>query len=146
MARRLARASPAWWPACSRARSRLRSTRRIAPTTRRCSSRSGTALRLRRLLWSAVWRDAWRCGGSNNRFWVDYTKPLQVMPALVAGIHVFGAASKTWMAGTSPAMTNDGSNQLLARDGLGAGDQVRRRRVELGDVAGHHVTGHRRDQ
>jgi hypothetical protein len=30
------------------------------------------------------------------------------MPALVAGIHVFlslFAASKTWMAGTSPAMT-----------------------------------------
>jgi hypothetical protein len=30
-----------------------------------------------------------------------------VMPALVAGIHVFGAGqTKTWMAGTSPAMTN----------------------------------------
>jgi len=28
-----------------------------------------------------------------------------VMPALVAGIHVFDAVSKTWMAGTSPAMT-----------------------------------------
>ena len=31
-----------------------------------------------------------------------------VMPALVAGIHVFLAgfpAKKTWMAGTSPAMT-----------------------------------------
>ncbi len=31
-----------------------------------------------------------------------------VMPALVAGIHVFFAgfpAKKTWMAGTSPAMT-----------------------------------------
>jgi hypothetical protein len=30
-----------------------------------------------------------------------------VMPALVAGIHVFltGLARKTWMAGTSPAMT-----------------------------------------
>jgi hypothetical protein len=31
-----------------------------------------------------------------------------VMPALVAGIHVFlngSAASKTWMAGTSQAMT-----------------------------------------
>jgi addiction module HigA family antidote len=28
------------------------------------------------------------------------------MPALVAGIHVFGVgAAKTWMAGTSPAMT-----------------------------------------
>ena len=35
-----------------------------------------------------------------------------VMPALVAGIHVFLAAfsAKTWMAGTSPAMTpNNGS-------------------------------------
>ena len=30
-----------------------------------------------------------------------------VMPALVAGIHVFlaGPARETWMAGTSPAMT-----------------------------------------
>jgi hypothetical protein len=29
-----------------------------------------------------------------------------VMPALVAGIHVFPeSATKTWMAGTSPAMT-----------------------------------------
>jgi uncharacterized protein len=27
------------------------------------------------------------------------------MPGLVPGIHVFLAASKTWMAGTSPAMT-----------------------------------------
>jgi hypothetical protein len=31
------------------------------------------------------------------------------MPALVAGIHVFGLRRemKTWMAGTSPAMTHD---------------------------------------
>jgi len=28
-----------------------------------------------------------------------------VMPGLVPGIHVFAAARKTWMAGTSPAMT-----------------------------------------
>jgi hypothetical protein len=27
------------------------------------------------------------------------------MPGLVPGIHVFVDASKTWMAGTSPAMT-----------------------------------------
>jgi hypothetical protein len=27
------------------------------------------------------------------------------MPALVAGIHVFGAALKAWMVRTSPAMT-----------------------------------------
>jgi len=27
------------------------------------------------------------------------------MPALVAGIHVFLRRSKTWMAGTGPAMT-----------------------------------------
>ena len=27
------------------------------------------------------------------------------MPGLVPGIHVLGAAGKTWMAGTSPAMT-----------------------------------------
>jgi hypothetical protein len=32
------------------------------------------------------------------------------MPALVAGIHVFKTfrISKTWMAGTSPAMTPEG--------------------------------------
>jgi hypothetical protein len=28
-----------------------------------------------------------------------------VMPGLVPGIHVLGVALKTWMAGTSPAMT-----------------------------------------
>jgi hypothetical protein len=28
-----------------------------------------------------------------------------VMPGLVPGIHVFLSAAKTWMAGTSPAMT-----------------------------------------
>jgi hypothetical protein len=33
--------------------------------------------------------------------------PLLVVPGLVPGIHVFGGqkGSKTWMAGTSPAMT-----------------------------------------
>ncbi|WP_342360541.1 hypothetical protein [Terrarubrum flagellatum] len=31
-----------------------------------------------------------------------------VMPALVAGIHVFlSTENKTWMAGTSPAMTEE---------------------------------------
>ena len=37
--------------------------------------------------------------------------PSTVMPALVAGIHVFSGylkQAKTWMAGTSPAMTNEG--------------------------------------
>src|SRR5690242_8517104 len=29
------------------------------------------------------------------------------MPGLVPGIHVFLSRLKTWMAGTSPAMTND---------------------------------------
>jgi hypothetical protein len=29
-----------------------------------------------------------------------------VMPGLVPGIHVFLYDAKTWMAGTSPAMTN----------------------------------------
>jgi hypothetical protein len=28
-----------------------------------------------------------------------------VMPGLVPGIHVLAATGKTWMAGTSPAMT-----------------------------------------
>jgi len=39
-----------------------------------------------------------------------------VMPALVAGIHVFAARvePKTWMAGTSPAMTVDNER---SRDG-----------------------------
>jgi hypothetical protein len=31
---------------------------------------------------------------------------MRVMPGLVPGIHVFRAAIKTWMAGTSPAMTD----------------------------------------
>jgi hypothetical protein len=40
-----------------------------------------------------------------------------VMPALVAGIHVFGIApDKTWMAGTSPAMTRPG---LAGHDEVG---------------------------
>jgi hypothetical protein len=29
------------------------------------------------------------------------------MPGLVPGIHVFNRERKTWMAGTSPAMTNE---------------------------------------
>ena len=39
---------------------------------------------------------------------LSFALPLNfVMPALVAGIHVFTALQlvKTWMAGTSPAMT-----------------------------------------
>jgi TRAP-type C4-dicarboxylate transport system permease small subunit len=40
------------------------------------------------------------------------------MPALVAGIHVFSAAhvSKTWMVGTSPAMTERGNVRAARRD------------------------------
>jgi hypothetical protein len=39
--------------------------------------------------------------------------PKIVMPGLVPGIHVFGdGQSKTWMAGTSPAMTNSDHNAL----------------------------------
>jgi len=33
------------------------------------------------------------------------SQTLHVMPGLVPGIHVYRTASKTWMAGTSPAMT-----------------------------------------
>jgi hypothetical protein len=42
-----------------------------------------------------------------DRAFSSYFEPARrVMPALVAGIHVFfEAASKTWMAGSSPAMT-----------------------------------------
>jgi hypothetical protein len=37
----------------------------------------------------------------------SYDATILIMPALVAGIHVFtmGVKPKTWMAGTSPAMT-----------------------------------------
>jgi hypothetical protein len=35
--------------------------------------------------------------------------PRLVMPGLVPGIHAFVLQSKTWMAGTSPAMTADES-------------------------------------
>src|SRR5262249_16598666 len=41
----------------------------------------------------------------------SYSALSTVMPALVAGIHVFPTASKTWMAGTSPAMTNESAVQ-----------------------------------
>jgi hypothetical protein len=37
------------------------------------------------------------------------------MPGLVPGIHVFGSyASKTWMAGTSPAMTEENAQPRYA--------------------------------
>jgi hypothetical protein len=39
-------------------------------------------------------------------FEIEATPSQLVMPGLVPGIHVFSAAArKTWMAGTSPAMT-----------------------------------------
>src|SRR5262249_37468311 len=41
----------------------------------------------------------------------SYSALSTVMPALVGGIHVFPTASKTWMAGTSPAMTNESAVQ-----------------------------------
>ena len=34
------------------------------------------------------------------------------MPGLVPGIHVLLAAGKTWMAGTSPAMTTESPKSL----------------------------------
>jgi hypothetical protein len=37
-----------------------------------------------------------------------YPKLKFVMPGLVPGIHVFLYEAKTWMAGTSPAMTELG--------------------------------------
>jgi hypothetical protein len=36
------------------------------------------------------------------------------MPGLVPGIHVFLQQSKTWMAGTSPAMTRSGCIRYAA--------------------------------
>jgi hypothetical protein len=38
-----------------------------------------------------------------------------VVPALVAGIHVFLAYTKTWMAGSSPAMTEGRINVVSWR-------------------------------
>jgi len=43
--------------------------------------------------------------------WPGLNNPL-VMPALVAGIHVL-RKSKTWMAGTSPAMTHASVTYIL---------------------------------
>ena len=43
------------------------------------------------------------------------------MPALVAGIHVFGAARKAWMAGTSPAMTEAASVGWMERSEIRIG-------------------------
>ena len=41
------------------------------------------------------------------------------MPGLVPGIHVFlTTQSKTWMAGSSPAMTEKALNQILLGDDL----------------------------
>jgi hypothetical protein len=37
--------------------------------------------------------------------WLDPRITCFVMPALVAGIHVLAVQRKTWMAGSSPAMT-----------------------------------------
>ena len=39
-----------------------------------------------------------------------------VMPGLVPGIHVFGSTRKTWMAGTSPAMTSSNAHANLECD------------------------------
>jgi hypothetical protein len=35
-----------------------------------------------------------------------------VMPGLVPGIHVLGRQVKTWLAGTSPAMTVEGAGSV----------------------------------
>src|SRR5690242_15135657 len=51
------------------------------------------------------------------------------MPGLVPGIHVFLAASKTWMAGTSPAMTSvyvAGTLTSLRRLSMRAGEAEQR--------------------
>ena len=43
------------------------------------------------------------------------------MPALVAGIHVLQQlAHKTWMAGTSPAMTTSGASAIEIYSGANA--------------------------
>jgi hypothetical protein len=45
----------------------------------------------------------------------DRNEPHRVIPGLVPGIHASLAkkGSKAWMAGTSPAMTTDGSEDVL---------------------------------
>jgi hypothetical protein len=63
----------------------------------------------------------------------------RVMPALVAGIHAL-SASKTWMAGTSPAMTKrneriSGSNPAMTRVIVNSG------RHETDTVWGHGLRG-----
>ena len=47
--------------------------------------------------------------GNDNRVYVKRRITLGVMPSLVPGIHVLTHCriSKTWMAGTSPAMADD---------------------------------------
>ena len=62
------------------------------------------------------------------------------MPALVAGIHVFlfcGAPGRTaWMAGTSPAMTAEGSTLYLRPSGaVAAASQARVSSATSGDSA-----------
>ena len=47
-----------------------------------------------------------------------------VMPALGAGIHVFLYSAKTWMAGTSPAMTAGGRQFESAKIGLPAASLI----------------------
>ena len=47
----------------------------------------------------------------------DALPSLFVMPALVAGIHVFLRLSKTWMAGPSPAMTSSQHSSKTDVDG-----------------------------
>jgi hypothetical protein len=46
-------------------------------------------------------------GGPGNKkiAYINTPDSQLVMPGLVPGIHVFLTANKTWMAGTSPAMT-----------------------------------------
>jgi hypothetical protein len=40
------------------------------------------------------------------------------MPGLGPAIHVFRAAAKTWMAGTSPAMTARGDRYLISTSSI----------------------------
>jgi hypothetical protein len=49
-----------------------------------------------------------KAGTHNPREQLSCAALSSVMPGLDPGIHVFGAAGETWMAGTSPAMTARG--------------------------------------
>src|SRR5450631_3568269 len=68
----------------------------------------GTGQRIVQSLFGDAVRPDVSFKGAFNRL-MDRHGLSAVMPGLVPGIHAFVQLSKTWMAGTSPAMTNVGN-------------------------------------